>query len=137
MASVVTRKAIRTIWRGFGRVGGCGETGIGEKLRHGQIVAATKKRKANMKTVPSKFNPQPGHEDQSVTLRFALGEIDRLAIPMMCFGKSADDVQIKPLTKQDKFNAQGLEGAGELTLTAAQAWVCCRKLDDMRAVVIS
>jgi len=90
-----------------------------------------------MKTVPSKFNPQPGNEDRPVTLRFALGEIDKLALPMMCFGKSADDVQIKPLTKQDKFNAQGLEGAGELTLTAAQAWVCCRKLDDMRAVVLS
>jgi hypothetical protein len=90
-----------------------------------------------MKTIPSKFNPTPGQESQPVTLRFALGEIEKLAIAMMCFGKSSADVSIKPLTKADKFNAQGLEGAGELTLTAAQAWVCCRKLSDYRAVVIS
>ena len=47
----------------------------------------------------------------SVTLRAALGELEAMALPMMCGVIDRSDIAVGPIEKADNFNAQGLEGA--------------------------
>ena len=89
-----------------------------------------KLKPSQVKSNPSRFN-----HDRLVKIRFALGEITSIALPLRLFNL-ADSIQIGEIKESDKWNAQGLEGCGEITVTWAQAFVLCNKLDNLRATVL-
>ena len=83
-----------------------------------------------VKSNPDRFKP-----DHPCTIRAPLGEwIGPMAYPLVLLGLK-NDLITGPITDRDRWNAQGLEGAGELCTTWARAFVLCTKAADNRCTI--
>lgn len=59
-----------------------------------------------------------------------------MALKLVLF-RLKDDIKLVEITPRDRFSAQGLEGAFEVTTTWARAYVLVAKCGEFRAVVLA
>lgn len=80
-------------------------------------------------------NPDRCNHDHPTTVRFPLGEVDTVKLPLVLLGLK-NSLRICGIESTDQWNAQGLEGAGEIKTTWCKAYVLMVKLADGRGTAI-
>jgi hypothetical protein len=90
-----------------------------------------KLRPSQIKANPDRFSP-----DTVVIIRAPLGEwIGNMAFPLVILGMK-DSLIRGDILDSDSWNAQGLEGAGQVVTNWARAFVLTAKAGDGRCTVI-
>lgn len=93
-------------------------------------IQKVKLRPSELKAKPDRYEPHT-----PVKIRAPLGEwIGPMAYPMVILGMM-DRLITGEILKSDRWNAQGLEGAGEMLCNWAEAYVLAAKADDRRCTV--